>query len=173
MFGREFQELVQGSKNDPAYHGQATLAKWPISESSSNPLLSTVEFLAAALVFTEDRSVSGKTWCKSCAGSRDQCRGSKLLIYNLHLESNDELRLSLIEETLSDAARQDPRRPVIMAGDFNLDASKGKASSAFAATGFLDAIAAPRPIASSVGAGKPNRLGLRSRTGASWAGPRP
>ena len=31
VFGREFQELVQGSKASPAYHGQATLAKWPIS----------------------------------------------------------------------------------------------------------------------------------------------
>jgi hypothetical protein len=30
VFGREFQELVQGSKESPAYHGQATLAKWPI-----------------------------------------------------------------------------------------------------------------------------------------------
>jgi endonuclease/exonuclease/phosphatase family metal-dependent hydrolase len=31
VFGREFQELVQGSKDSPAYHGQATLSKWPIS----------------------------------------------------------------------------------------------------------------------------------------------
>src|ERR1700758_1561395 len=30
-FGREFQELVQGSRNNPAYQGQAILAKWPIS----------------------------------------------------------------------------------------------------------------------------------------------
>ena len=30
VFGREFQELVQGSKDSPAYHGQATLSKWPI-----------------------------------------------------------------------------------------------------------------------------------------------
>ena len=26
VFGREFEELVQGSKNSPAYHGQATLS---------------------------------------------------------------------------------------------------------------------------------------------------
>src|SRR4051812_29150625 len=29
-FGLEFQELVQGSKTSPAYHGQTTLSKWPI-----------------------------------------------------------------------------------------------------------------------------------------------
>ncbi len=31
VFGREFEELVQGSNGSPAYHGQATLSKWPIS----------------------------------------------------------------------------------------------------------------------------------------------
>ena len=31
VFGREFQELTQGSRTSPAYHGQATLSKWPMS----------------------------------------------------------------------------------------------------------------------------------------------
>jgi hypothetical protein len=31
IFGREFQELTQGSSRSPAYHGQATLARWPLS----------------------------------------------------------------------------------------------------------------------------------------------
>src|SRR5262250_1631434 len=31
VFGREFEELVQGSKASPAYHGQAILSKWPIA----------------------------------------------------------------------------------------------------------------------------------------------
>jgi len=33
VFGREFQELTQGSKKSPAYHGQATLSPWPLSNS--------------------------------------------------------------------------------------------------------------------------------------------
>ncbi len=33
VFGHEFQELVQGPKDSPAYHGQATLSKWPISNA--------------------------------------------------------------------------------------------------------------------------------------------
>jgi len=28
VFGREFEELTQGSKTSPAYHGQATLSRW-------------------------------------------------------------------------------------------------------------------------------------------------
>jgi endonuclease/exonuclease/phosphatase family metal-dependent hydrolase len=31
VFGREFQELTQGSKTSPAFHGQATLSRWPLS----------------------------------------------------------------------------------------------------------------------------------------------
>ena len=31
VFGREFQELTQGSRTSPAYHGQATLSPWPLS----------------------------------------------------------------------------------------------------------------------------------------------
>src|SRR5271156_1142936 len=33
VFGREFQELTQGSRGSPAYHGQATLSRWPLSNS--------------------------------------------------------------------------------------------------------------------------------------------
>src|SRR5258706_6549711 len=33
VFGREFQELTQGSRTSPAYHGQATLSRWPLSNS--------------------------------------------------------------------------------------------------------------------------------------------
>jgi len=30
-FAREFQELTQGSRTSPAYHGQVTLSRWPLS----------------------------------------------------------------------------------------------------------------------------------------------
>ena len=33
VFGREFQELTQGNDGSPAYHGQATLSKFPILSS--------------------------------------------------------------------------------------------------------------------------------------------
>jgi endonuclease/exonuclease/phosphatase family metal-dependent hydrolase len=32
-FGYEFQELTQGRRDAPAYHGQATLSCWPIQSS--------------------------------------------------------------------------------------------------------------------------------------------
>src|SRR5271165_873656 len=33
VFGREFEELTQGSQASPAYHGQATLSRWPLPSS--------------------------------------------------------------------------------------------------------------------------------------------
>ena len=30
VFGREFQELAEGSHGSPAYTGQATLSRWPL-----------------------------------------------------------------------------------------------------------------------------------------------
>src|SRR5215468_3507895 len=30
-FGRECQELTEGSRTSPAYHGQVTLSRWPLS----------------------------------------------------------------------------------------------------------------------------------------------
>jgi endonuclease/exonuclease/phosphatase family metal-dependent hydrolase len=74
--------------------------------------------------------------------------GAKLLTYNLHLESrgSDELRLSQIEEVLSDAAHQNPESPVIVAGDFNLDATKNAVASAFARAGFQTALESSRTL---------------------------
>lgn len=34
VFGCEFEELAQGSLASPAYHGQVTLSRWPLSDSS-------------------------------------------------------------------------------------------------------------------------------------------
>src|SRR4249920_942795 len=31
VFGREFEELTQGTRASPAYHGQATLSRWPLA----------------------------------------------------------------------------------------------------------------------------------------------
>ena len=86
--------------------------------------------------------------------------GSNLLTYSLHVESrgNDALRLSQIDEVLSDAARQDPASPVIVAGDFTLDASKDAAHLAFARAGFQDAGASARtPTTPSRGLFEPGR----------------
>jgi endonuclease/exonuclease/phosphatase family metal-dependent hydrolase len=146
VFGLEFQELVQGSEASPAYHGQATLSKWPIS----NPRL--IRFSRQSRFWQPHWFVPRIEPFQERLGGRIalvaeiNVAGSKFVTYNLHLESksNDELRLSQLAEVLSDAAHQDSQCPVIVAGDFNLDALKDAAATAFAAAGFHDAVAVPR-----------------------------
>jgi endonuclease/exonuclease/phosphatase family metal-dependent hydrolase len=123
VFAPEFQELGQGTAEDPAYHGQALLTTLPVHTSrllrfehqsgfwkprrlliSSLPLLQRREGGRVALVTELDNG------------------GKPLVVYNLHLESKgtEQLRLQQLEEVLDDARRRyPPETPVIVAGDFN------------------------------------------------------
>jgi endonuclease/exonuclease/phosphatase family metal-dependent hydrolase len=72
--------------------------------------------------------------------------GSRLITYNLHLESrgSDALRISQLREVLSDATCYDAECPVIVAGDLNMDASKAVVALQLAGARFQDAVATPR-----------------------------
>ena len=146
VFGREFQELVQGSKASPAYHGQAVLSKWPISNPRLIRFSRQSHFWQPHWFVPKIEPFQERLGGRIALVAEINVAGSKIVIYNLHLESrgNDELRLAQVQEVLSDAARHNPECSVIVAGDFNLDASKDNAASAFATAGFQDAIAAPR-----------------------------
>jgi len=148
VFGREFQELIQGSKSDPAYHGQAILSKWPISNSRVIRFARQSNFWHPHWFLPRIEPFQERLGGRIALVADINVAGNKLSIYNLHLESkgDDQLRMAQIQEVLSDAARQAPQRPTIIAGDFNLDASKDNAASAFATAGFQDAIDAPRTV---------------------------
>jgi endonuclease/exonuclease/phosphatase family metal-dependent hydrolase len=143
VFGREFQELVQGSKTSPAYHGQAILSKWPISNPRLIRFSRQSHFWQPRWFVPKIEPFQERLGGRIALVAEINVAGSKIVIYNLHLESrgNDDLRLAQVHEVLSDAARQNPGCSIIVAGDFNLDASKHYAASAFATAGFQDAIA--------------------------------
>jgi endonuclease/exonuclease/phosphatase family metal-dependent hydrolase len=145
-FGREFEELVQGSKTSPAYHGQATLSKWPISNPRLIRFSRQSHFWAPHWFLPRIEPFQERLGGRIALVAEINVAGSKLVTYNLHLESraNDEMRLSQVEEVLSDASSQHLQCPVIVAGDFNLDASEDSTALAFARAGFQDAIAEPR-----------------------------
>jgi endonuclease/exonuclease/phosphatase family metal-dependent hydrolase len=143
VFGREFQELTQGSKTSPAYHGQATLSRWPLSnpriirfQKQSNfwrphwfipdvPLFQ--ERLGGRLALVSEVNIAGKT----------------LVAYNVHLESkdDDQLRRFQLEEVLEDAGRYNRNTSIVLTGDFNLDVSGGPAATSISRDGFQDAFA--------------------------------
>src|SRR5262249_9985274 len=146
VFGREFEELVQGSKTAPAYHGQATLSKWPISNPRLIRFSQQSHFWQPRWFLPRMVPFQVRLGGRIALVAEISVAGSKLVTYNLHLESraNNKLRLSQVEEVLSDAARQDRQFPLVVAGDFNLDASKDSAALQFTEAGFHDAISAPR-----------------------------
>ena len=146
VFGREFQELVQGSKSSPAYHGQATLSKWPISNSRVIRFSRQSHFWQPHWFLPRIEPFQERLGGRIALVTEINVAGTKVVTYNLHLESrgSDDLRLSQIEEALCDAECRGSQCPVIIAGDLNLDASRDAAARAFITAGFRDAIAAPR-----------------------------
>ena len=139
VFGREFQELTQGSQISPAFHGQATFSPWPLS----NPRIIRFHrqsnfwrprwFLPEIEPFQERIGGRLALVCEASFGGRT------LVTYNLHLESrgDDALRCSQLDQCLKDALRYKSTTPIILAGDFNLDVSRSIAANAITQAQFL------------------------------------
>ena len=145
VFGCEFQELVQGSKSSPAYHGQATLSRWPISKPRLIRFSKQSHFWQPHWFLPRIEPFQERLGGRIALIAQINVAGSKVMIYNLHLESrgNDALRISQFAEVLSDATCYDGECPVIVAGDLNLDASRESVAFAVAKAGFQDAVTAP------------------------------
>src|SRR6266403_3301549 len=146
VFGREFLELVQGSKTSPAYHGQAILSKWPISNPRLIRFSRQSHFWQPRWFLPNREPFQERLGGRIALVAHINVAGSKVVTYNLHLESrgNDALRISQLAEVLSDATCYDAECPVIVAGDLNLDASRAPVALALANARFQDAVASPR-----------------------------
>jgi endonuclease/exonuclease/phosphatase family metal-dependent hydrolase len=146
VFGREFVELTQGTKTSPAYHGQATLSRWKIS----NPRV---------IRFQRQSDFWKPRWFKPILQTFQKRLGGRVALtteiniaeasmrcYNLHLESrsNDELRRAQLNEVLEDSAKYNSACLDILAGDLNLNASEPGIAEAPARAGFRDAVPTTR-----------------------------
>jgi endonuclease/exonuclease/phosphatase family metal-dependent hydrolase len=134
VFGREFQELAQGTEASPAYHGQTTLSRLPLS----NPRIVRFQlqsrfwdprwFIPPLPSF--QRRLGGRMalLCEIAVGGRT------LLVCNLHLESrgSDELRIRQLSEILNYIGLYPVEMPVLVAGDFNFELSRGPAATLIA-----------------------------------------
>ena len=145
VFGREFEELVQGSKNSPAYHGQATLSKWPILKPRLIRFSKQSHFWRPHWFLPKLEPFQERLGGRIALVAEINVAGRKLVTYNIHLESRgtDALRISQLGEVLSDAISYDAECPLIVAGDLNLDASREAVAFAVAKAGFQDAVTAP------------------------------
>jgi len=143
VFGREFQELTQGSKASPAYHGQATLSRWPLSNSRIIRFQKQSHFWRPHWFLPEIAPFQERLGGRMALVSAVNIAGKTIVVYNLHLESrgDDNLRCSQLDETLDDARQYNWVTPILLAGDFNLDVSAGRAASAISRAQFQDAFA--------------------------------
>lgn len=146
VFGREFVELTQGSKTSPAYHGQATLSRWKMSNSCVIHFQRQSDFWKPRWFKPRLPAFQERLGGRIALASEINMQGLPILTYNLHLESrsDDDLRLAQLNEVLQHAAAYDPARLLIVAGDLNLNASSPRPSELLARAGFRDAVPTAR-----------------------------
>ena len=141
VFGREFQELTQGSNSSPAYHGQVTLSRWPLS----NPRVIRFErqstFWRPRWFLPDIEPLQERIGGRIALVTETTVGGKMLMSYNLHLESrgDDMLRCSQLEECLTDSLRCKSRMPIVLAGDLNMDVSRNGAEGALSQALFQSA----------------------------------
>ena len=139
VFGSEFEELTQGRPKSPAWHGQATLSRFPISHSrilrfqSQSNFWRPRWFIPPVSLF--QRRLGGRM---ALVSNIEFCRW-RLVSYNLHLESrgSNELRSEQLLEICRDIGRHAANLPIIVAGDFNFDLRRDPAA-AIASRALLD-----------------------------------
>ena len=142
VFGREFQELAEGSRGSPAYTGQATLSRWPLY----SPRL--IRFERQSGFWHPRWWVPNTPMFQERLGGRIalvaevRIAGMPVVVYNLHLESrgDDQLRASQLQEVLADTLTVPAGTPVIVAGDMNFDMSQPSAASLVEHSGMCDVI---------------------------------
>jgi len=141
VFAREFQELTQGSAASPAFHGQATLSRWPLLSSRIIRFQRQSHFWDPHWFLPEIEPFQERIGGRLALISQMQIAAQTLVSYNLHLESrsNDDFRCSQLRETLDDVARYRSDLPIVLAGDLNLEVPRTAASGLFAGAQFRDA----------------------------------
>jgi endonuclease/exonuclease/phosphatase family metal-dependent hydrolase len=146
VFGREFEELTQGSRTSPAYHGQATLSRWRLKSTRIIRFRSQSGFWRPRWFLPRTEPFQERLGGRIALVTEVDGPGSGFTVYNLHLESrgNNNLRLSQLKEVLDDAATYGPRVPILVAGDLNFDVSEGPMAMLIQETGFQSALGQSR-----------------------------
>lgn len=147
VFGLEFQELTQGQRNAPAYHGQATLSRWNQCSPRVIRFRRQSEFWRPRWYLPQISLFQERLGGRIALVTEVQVQGKRLAVYNLHLESkgDEDLRIAQLEQAIGDAAARTGGVPTLLAGDLNLDASHTVPASALHRLGFRSAIELPSP----------------------------
>ena len=135
VFGCEFEELSQQTGNGRAFHGQATLSRYPQANARLIRFRRQSNFWRPRwfLPRTEPFQVrlGGRI---ALITDVEISEGETSKVYNLHLESrgNDKLRLSQLQDAVCDARKHTARDALVLAGDFNFDVLHHKSAATLA-----------------------------------------
>jgi endonuclease/exonuclease/phosphatase family metal-dependent hydrolase len=145
VFGMEFEELSEGTRAQPAYHGMATLSPWPLSKPRIIRFRDQSTFWKPRWFVPDLPVFQRRTGGRIALVAEAAIYGRRVVTYNLHLESRgaDEFRLRQLNEVLADCRRQVDRPGLVVAGDFNLNAGVGYAGRSLADAGLHDAVRLP------------------------------
>jgi len=131
VWGCEFQELTQGTRSSPAFHGQATLSPWPLSNARVLRFQRQSNFWRPRWYLPDIEPLQERIGGRMALVVDVNLGGRSLVSYNLHLESRGDasLRQTQLRECLIDSKKYKPNTPIVLAGDMNFDVARINASS--------------------------------------------
>jgi len=137
VFGCEFEELSQRHNAMPAYHGQATLSRFPLLNSRILRFHRQSRFWLPRWFIPRMKPFQRRVGGRIALISSIDFPGQRFTLYNVHLESrgDDGLRCSQLAEILDDVSQQASGVQVVIAGDFNADLRREPAVSAIRKAG--------------------------------------
>jgi endonuclease/exonuclease/phosphatase family metal-dependent hydrolase len=146
VFGREFEELTQGSRILPAYHGQATLSRWRLKNARVIRFRYQSGFWRPRWFLPRVEPFQERLGGRMALATEVDVLGRVFNVYNLHLESrgDNNLRFFQLKQAVEDAGRYVPRVPTLLAGDLNFDISEGDAAVLVRRSGFRNVLGQSR-----------------------------
>jgi endonuclease/exonuclease/phosphatase family metal-dependent hydrolase len=121
VFGRAFEELGQGSAEDPAYHGQAILTTLPVRSARVLRFQRQSGFWKPRKYLPNWRVLQRREGGRVALIAELGAGSGAVVIYDLHLESRGfgATRRAQLEEVIADVSRYPADTPIIVAGDLN------------------------------------------------------
>lgn len=142
LFAPEFEELGQGNRGRPAYHGQAVLTALPASSARVIRFRDQSDFWKPRWYLPNWRIFQRRTGGRLALVAELGSGTERLVVYNVHLESrgSEERRRRQIEDVISDAERYPDNVPIVLAGDLNTRADNTPVAGALIRAGFRQAV---------------------------------
>lgn len=138
LFAVESEELGQGNRSRPAYHGQAILTSLPTSSARIIRFQNQSGFWNPRWFIPKWSVFQRRTGGRIGLAVEIEIGSQRLIAYDVHLESrgSEGLRLLQVREIIADIQQYSLETPIIVAGDFNNRRPDAPAINAMLEAGF-------------------------------------